>query len=214
MLSLKDEATLKEIMNMMKDEREFIINFKLLSSAVQVDDVASCFKATTRMEEAKVHSTSESISLYDCLKGFNSEEVLDENNRWRCPHCKLEVQAGKTMSLHRLPRVLIIHLKRFRRSESANKKITVLVDYPIDKLDMSGCVMKMGKAGESEYRLFGVTNHYGGTGGGHYTAVCYNPVLEKWLQFDDSSVTPIAESKVVTSAGYVLFYQRVSSSTN
>eukprot|EP00826_Nyctotherus_ovalis_P006653 TRINITY_DN11598_c0_g1_i2.p1 TRINITY_DN11598_c0_g1~~TRINITY_DN11598_c0_g1_i2.p1 ORF type:complete len:167 (+),score=39.03 TRINITY_DN11598_c0_g1_i2:181-681(+) len=166
------------------------------------------------MEETKVHSAKEAISLYDCLKGFNSEEVLDENNRWHCPHCKVDVQASKTMSLYRLPRILIIHLKRFRRSESTSKKISVLVDYPINKLDMSGCVMKTARVCETEYRLFGVTNHYGGTGGGHYTAICYNPVLEKWLESDDSFVTPIAESKVVTSAGYVLFYQRVNSSTN
>uniref|UniRef100_A0A7S2K2G4 ubiquitinyl hydrolase 1 n=1 Tax=Leptocylindrus danicus TaxID=163516 RepID=A0A7S2K2G4_9STRA len=57
------------------------------------------------------------------------------------------------------------------------------------------------------YDLQAVSNHYGGLGGGHYTA--YAKRDGKWYHFDDSRVTEIEnEADVVTSAGYVLYYVR------
>lgn len=34
-----------------------------------------------------------------------------------------------------------------------------------------------------------VSNHYGGLGGGHYTAYAKNPFYDKWFEFNDSSVS-------------------------
>jgi len=54
--------------------------------------------------------------------------------------------------------------------------------------------------------LYAVSNHYGNMGFGHYTAYGKNHITDKWYDFDDSSVTPIDESKVVSDAAYNLFY--------
>ena len=59
----------------------------------------------------------------------------------------------------------------------------------------------------SKYDLFAVSQHYGGTDGGHYTAICKN-VDGKWYNYDDSQVTEASPSQVVSSAAYVLFYRR------
>lgn len=49
----------------------------------------------------------------------------------------------------------------------------------------------------------------GGLGGGHYTAYAKNFIDNKWYDFNDSSVTPVADpSRVVSSVAYVLFYRR------
>ncbi len=61
---------------------------------------------------------------------------------------------------------------------------------------------------EPLYDLIGVSNHYGGLGGGHYTAYCRNKDDGHWYHFDDSSVSRVKEEEVVSKAGYVLFYQR------
>jgi ubiquitin carboxyl-terminal hydrolase 4/11/15 len=58
------------------------------------------------------------------------------------------------------------------------------------------------------YDLYAVSNHYGGLGGGHYTAYCQMPDDGKWYTFDDSSVTEVNNSSVKSSAAYVLFYRR------
>ncbi|CAO1637111.1 unnamed protein product [Parajaminaea phylloscopi] len=59
------------------------------------------------------------------------------------------------------------------------------------------------------YDLFAVDNHFGGLGGGHYTACARNHEDGRWYYFDDSHVRPIPdESEVKGKAAYVLFYRR------
>ena len=58
------------------------------------------------------------------------------------------------------------------------------------------------------YDLYAVSNHFGGMGGGHYTAFCQMPDDQGWYDFDDSHVSGLDASKVQSSAAYVLFYHR------
>lgn len=48
-------------------------------------------------------------------------------------------------------------------------------------------------------RADAVDNHYGGLGGGHYTATCKNAVDGKWYKFDDSHVSPAGEGDIKVS---------------
>lgn len=48
-------------------------------------------------------------------------------------------------------------------------KLDTLVDFPINDLDMSEFLINP-NAGPCRYNLIAVSNHYGGMGGGHYTA--------------------------------------------
>ena len=59
----------------------------------------------------------------------------------------------------------------------------------------------------SKYDLFAVSQHYGGTGGGHYTAVCKN-YDGNWYRYNDSSVSHTSPDNAVNSSAYVLFYRR------
>jgi ubiquitin C-terminal hydrolase len=45
---------------------------------------------------------------------------------------------------------------------------------------------------------------------GHYTAFAKNKDTQLWYNFDDSRVSPVSdvEGTVVSSAAYVLFYER------
>lgn len=64
-------------------------------------------------------------------------------------------------------------------------------------------------ADEYTYDLYAVCNHHGqDLQSGHYTAFCRNPYDTKWYCFDDAKVTPVSESQLVSSAAYILFYQR------
>jgi ubiquitin carboxyl-terminal hydrolase 4/11/15 len=75
---------------------------------------------------------------------------------------------------------------------------------------------------EYKYDLFAVSNHYGSLGGGHYTAYAKNPIYKKWYflskeilhhryDFNDSCVSPVKSSSVVSESAYVLFYRRKDS---
>jgi len=59
------------------------------------------------------------------------------------------------------------------------------------------------------YDLYAVDNHFGGLGGGHYTAFAKNPLDGRWYNYDDSSVRPVSDpASVKSSAAYLLFYRR------
>jgi ubiquitin carboxyl-terminal hydrolase 4/11/15 len=177
----------------------------------------------------KGHTT---ISLEDCLQAFTSPERLDEHNAWFCFRCKKHVRAMKSLEVWRLPNVLIIHLKRFDSKNFAfgirRDKLDTFVDFPTQKLDMSRhCAAYNPSSTTSgreddfvvvqdkipaEYDLFGVINHYGRMGFGHYTAFARKwndtKIDDTWTSFDDSSVSQVGSESVVTAAAYVLFYRR------
>jgi len=82
-------------------------------------------------------------------------------------------------------------------------------------LDISGFINPLNDEDEDNfsYDLFGISNHYGGLGGGHYTAYTKSPWKDgKWYQFDDSRVSGISNPKtVITESAYLLFYVRKGS---
>ncbi|XP_021647323.2 ubiquitin carboxyl-terminal hydrolase 10 isoform X5 [Hevea brasiliensis] len=150
----------------------------------------------------------EAVSLFSCLEAFLTEEPLGPDDMWYCPRCKEHRQATKKLDLWTLPDILVFHLKRFSYSRYLKNKLDTFVDFLIHNLDLSKFVKR--KDGRSYiYELYAVSNHYGGLGGGHYTAFAKLIDDNRWYNFDDSCVSPVNESDIRTSAAYVLFYRRV-----
>uniref|UniRef100_A0A8D3BA99 Ubiquitin carboxyl-terminal hydrolase 15 n=1 Tax=Scophthalmus maximus TaxID=52904 RepID=A0A8D3BA99_SCOMX len=147
------------------------------------------------------------FKLKDCIELFTTKEKLGAEDPWYCPNCKQHQQATKKLDLWSLPPVLVVHLKRFSYSRYMRDKLDSLVDFPLRDLDMSEFLINP-NAGPCRYDLIAVSNHYGGMGGGHYTAYANNKDDGKWYNFDDSSASPANEDQIVSKAGYVLFYQR------
>ena len=86
-----------------------------------------------------------------------------------------------------------------------SRKLGDMVEFPTEGLDMSRYVIQ--GQGKCVYDLYAVSNHFGGLGGGHYTAYAKNPVFGKWFEFDDSHVSRSDAGSAVTSSAYVLFYK-------
>ncbi|KAM8974589.1 ubiquitin carboxyl-terminal hydrolase 15 isoform 2-T2 [Pelodytes ibericus] len=147
------------------------------------------------------------MKLKDCIELFTTKEKLGAEDPWYCPNCKEHQQATKKLDLWSLPPVLVVHLKRFSYSRYMRDKLDTLVDFPVSDLDMSKFLINP-NAGPCCYNLIAVSNHYGGMGGGHYTAFAKNKDDGKWYYFDDSSVSAASEDQIVSKAAYVLFYQR------
>ncbi|CAM9355137.1 unnamed protein product [Bubo scandiacus] len=150
------------------------------------------------------------VALRDCIELFTTMETLGEHDPWYCPNCKKHQQATKKFDLWSLPRILVVHLKRFSYSRYWRDKLDTVVEFPIRGLNMSEFVCDP-RAGSYVYDLIAVSNHYGAMGVGHYTAYAKNKVNDKWYYFDDSSVSVASEDQIVTKAAYVLFYQRRNS---
>uniref|UniRef100_A0A8C4TL29 Ubiquitin carboxyl-terminal hydrolase 8 n=1 Tax=Erpetoichthys calabaricus TaxID=27687 RepID=A0A8C4TL29_ERPCA len=150
-------------------------------------------------------ASSNKCSLQECLKLFSKEEKLTDNNKVLCSHCKTRRDSTKKIEIWKLPPILLVHLKRFSYDGRWKQKLQTSVDFPLENLDLSQYVIGP-KSNLKKYSLYGVSNHYGGLDGGHYTAYCKNAIKQRWHKFDDHEVSDISTSSVKSSAAYILFY--------
>uniref|UniRef100_A0A915HH71 ubiquitinyl hydrolase 1 n=1 Tax=Romanomermis culicivorax TaxID=13658 RepID=A0A915HH71_ROMCU len=135
------------------------------------------------------------IHLKHCLNLFASEEDLDENH-WYCPQCKKHRPAKKQLSLWTLPRVLLVHFKRF--SHDRMHKIRETVFYPTKNFQLDNWLANR-KIPERIYDLVGVCKHEGNLAAGHY-------ITHRWFEFDDKNVKRISEDDIVSTNAYLLIY--------
>jgi hypothetical protein len=152
------------------------------------------------------------LSLDACLRHFELEERLGEQDMWYCNRCKTHVRAYKCMSIYKAPEVLVVHLKRFRSNGGHyQQKVSSRVAFPVEGLDLTSYVrgpQASSSAGPLLYDLYAVSEHAGGMGGGHYTAKAMNFLNNQWFDFNDSYVSQARAADAVSAAAYLLFYRR------
>jgi len=146
------------------------------------------------------------VSLRACLDLFSREETLDADNAWYCPRCKEHREATKKIQFWSLPSVLVLQIKRFSAQGMWRRKNETRVDFPFE-LDLSPYALHRSANGD-EYDLVAVSNHFGSTGGGHYTAFAKHSLTDTWYEFNDSSTSRTEPEAVVTPAAYVLVYMK------
>ena len=134
--------------------------------------------------QARESRRKQGITLEDCLDEFGKEEILSEMDTWYCPRCKEHRRASKKFEIWRTPDILIMHLKRFSASGFQRNKLVDHVDFPIEGLDLSSRVIESQDGKEEIYDLIAVDDHYGGMGGGHYTAFAKNFSDQKWYEYN------------------------------
>lgn len=209
LVDLPEDATLELVWKNNERLKEYVL---VSSKELEYDEDPGSLSETARAGH---------FTLEQCLNLFTKPEVLAPEEAWYCPKCQQHREASKQLLLWRLPNVLIIQLKRFSfRSFIWRDKINDMVDFPVRNLDLSKfCIGQKDEMQQPPiYDLYAVINHYGGMIGGHYTAYARLPSDKNsqrsdvgWRLFDDSTVTMVEESQVVTRYAYVLFYRRRNS---
>jgi len=145
-----------------------------------------------------------SCDIYDVLNKFTNRDKLE----WCCSECSTVSQTNRTFRISKLPRILVIHLKRFSQEFDGNrKKIRTAIKYPIVDLDMSNYVVEIFKDMCWKYDLYAISHHVGELNSGHYTSfVLHN---NEWHYCNDSNVRVITSKKeLLSNGGYILFYKR------
>ena len=87
-----------------------------------------------------------------------------------------------------------------------HRKIQKQIQFPLENLDLSKYVSGY-KPKSYVYDLYGICNHSGSSLGGHYTAYVKN-ANDKWYEFNDTRVTEVKESNIITNKAYCLFYRK------
>ena len=196
-----DEDSIKSLL----ENKDYCINIILKHKSkysIPKINLNSCVSFQGKDVGARVKE----INLDDLLDYFCSDEHLEKGNEWKCGNCHKRVNITKKFSIFYVPKLLIICLKRFAKSGYGYGKDDTHINFPIENLDMGKYICGPDKD-YSKYDLFAVSQHYGGCGGGHYTAVCKN-IDGNWYSYNDSSVSSTSASSAITSAAYVLFYRR------
>lgn len=161
----------------------------------------------------------EHSSVTSCLRKFSQEEMLCERNKFHCDRCGGLQEAEKRMKIKRLPRILALHLKRFKYVEEVGhlQKLFHRVMFPFH-------LRLLNTTDDAEdpdrlYELYAIIVHLGSTPfHGHYVSII--KTRDKgWLLFDDELVLPVDKDYVRNYFGgdprnpacaYVLFYQQTT----
>nr|UWK20419.1 ubiquitin thiolesterase [Trichoderma decipiens] len=160
----------------------------------------------------------EHSSVTSCLRKFSAEEMLCERNKFHCDHCGGLQEAEKRMKVKRLPKVLTLHLKRFKYTEDYSRlqKLFHRVVYPYH-LRMFNTT-EDAEDPDRLYELYAVVVHIGGNAyHGHYVSIIKTKD-RGWLLFDDEMVEPVDKhfvrnffgDKPGMATAYVLFYQETT----
>lgn len=163
-------------------------------------------------------------SLDECVEKLIGEEVLEGDNMVECDKCKKKTRSVRRLFVFRYPRVLVIHIKRFRYSTYHREKLSTDVNFPMSGFELSPYLSPDlkhstggsagGGSGQSSvppvYDLLGVSHHSGSLHGGHYTALVdtagVNGVGARWMCFNDARVSQASVSSLSGPSAYVLFY--------
>ena len=143
----------------------------------------------------------ENISLKECLQNFTLLEPLSE--LVMCDVCKKPQPAHKQLNIASLPKVLVLHLKRF--DSVKQQKLNTKVAFDLNGLDLAPFTyIPQNHSGTSDmiYDLQGVITHKGSLNSGHYIAyIAGNPTNVKdhgtrWLRCDDEHIVEVNQDEV------------------
>ena len=151
-----------------------------------------------------IPNNNKSPSLIDCFNLYVEDEILDGDNSILNESTGKRIAAKKNIMFWNFPNILVIDIKRFNAKNTKNQ---ILVDFPLENLDLSKYVIGYNKS-EYVYDLYGVCNHSGSVMGGHYTSFVKN-ANGKWYHYNDTSVSEVGINKqIISSKAYCFFYRK------
>lgn len=143
-------------------------------------------------------------SIYEGLDAFIEGDVLDGDNQYFCEKCDKKVDAVKRTCIKRLPKILVVTLRRFDFDfdRMMRLKVNDFFEFPhelnMEPYTQEGLLKKEhpNKKAEVNYpedyykfNLRGIIVHAGTAEQGHYYSYIQERVgQKKWYEFNDSSV--------------------------
>jgi ubiquitin C-terminal hydrolase len=143
-------------------------------------------------------------TLQQCIASAFAKETLDD---YTCDKCKRRGGANIENSISRLPKNLILSLKRFTNTGA---KVRATIAYDEDNISFSEWrtwpALQLEK--NAHYRVYATVEHLGSSRGGHYIMRARDGV--DWLVYDDGMHAPSAIGGKAAPDTYMLFLERCS----
>ena len=198
--------TMGELKKTQSKKRSFVMYLEIPKENFKNGDYNSIKLYDNYLNDEEDFILNNELSLENCINTFSRCEKLDELNEWYCSKCKEHRRGYKQLELFRLPRYLLLELKRFRGQSGFffNSKNSTNVKFPLENLNLNKYLVGP-KNMDYIYDLISVSQHYGASFGGHYTSVCKKGNV--WFKFDDESVDKIGADNIVNPYAYILIYK-------
>ena len=170
-------------------------NCLLCNEQLQVEIRSGFADPSKGFRDIRTRHLSTTSSVSDLIGAFLECTRLDADNVWKCT-CGVSTRAIRQSEVVTAPNILILQLKRFAVGKHSVDRDSTPVIIP-KELELCG----------NKYQLRSISNHAGGIGAGHYTALaerngfCYN--------FNDSKVSFSQGFPNESYGAYVLFYSFV-----
>lgn len=152
-------------------------------------------------------NTQDPVLLHNLIQDEYKDEEIEG---YACDHCAPKrTKAVRRTKLWKLPKILFVALKRFTPTGAK-------IQTPLDLNPSQDYVFDQHFSGSSpepsrhmKYSLFATIDHFGSSGGGHYTSQAKNPLDGKWYGYDDESVVDIEKPSIGRST-YILCFRRAN----
>jgi ubiquitin carboxyl-terminal hydrolase 7 len=147
------------------------------------------------------------VSLLDCFSAFTMVGELSGDNQWKVSEDPdVFVDAKRQTRFTTLPRVLIVHLRRyvFDWTRGALVKISCLVEFS-ETLEIDD-VLSGTQGLSATYALRFMAAHRGEDDAGHFVA--YVSVDDTWYLCSDLDTGRVDLSDVLRDEPYLLFYEQ------
>ena len=200
------EMTMGELNKTQSKKRSFVMYLEIPKENFKNEDHSSIKLYDNYFNDEEDFILNNELTLENCINTFSRCEKLDELNEWYCSKCKTHRRGYKQLEIFRLPRYLILQLKRFKGQSSFffNTKNSTKVIFPLENLNLNKYLVGP-KNMDYIYDLISLSQHYGASFGGHYTTVCKKGNV--WFKFDDENVKKIGTSDIVNIYAYILIYK-------
>ena len=151
-------------------------------------------------------------NLLDLFESFAAEEKIE--NICTCDKCGDINYTYQKKDIHKFPKILIIHIKRFKNEIEKNEE---KIEFP-EEVDLS---KYNNKGNQGKYTLNSAVFHQGTLISGHYTAIFKYLPTNQWTFCNDTKIKFLTGDKIMglnpaynkddissVGDGYILFYRK------
>lgn len=180
---------------------------KLYDDTININDIKDTFNKIANIK----------YNIIELLNYYFENEIIED--KYLCDKCGQTLNAKKETKLCLLPKILIIHIKRFLHFNLKNitisKKANNLIKFPINNLSVeSYCCLSTpcdlhssSTPYNKSYDLFAITNHIGNKDCGHYYAYVKSLTNNNWYELNDNKIICLDKDKLITNNAYILYYR-------
>lgn len=146
-------------------------------------------------------------TLYDSLSKYFEKETLE--SKYFDEKKNVHIDAYRQIKLMKVPRYLIIVLKRYKNNGNLSKSNNS-ISFPIDNLDLTSYSEGYDSI-DCNLKLISIGCHRGILNGGHYFSICRYK-NDKWYKHDDDEVEEFdldSNKNNLFRDGYILIYEKI-----